>query len=247
MDTKTMTADLAMIEAEKWVEFNKINPETIELNHPPSDYTLFAQSRTEIKEFAQVLEKMDKRDIALETGVFYGGTFFFWKLFFDHVIGIDINPKSCEFVGRKLKDYGCDPAKHNLVCGDAHNVETEDKIKEILQGRKVDLLFIDGSHSCRSILNEFLCYGAHVRSGGIIAIHDVGQEAFPVCGHIKPEERNHLYSLKNNVWVNSNWVFTEMNCCAVHLMRDHERYGVSRMQFIHPEIHRSGIGWCIKK
>lgn len=246
MDTKKMTADLAMEEVLKWVEFNKKSNDVIEVNHSPSDFTLLAQGRQEIKEFAQVIEKMDKRSIALETGIFYGGTFYLWKLFFDHVIGIDINPRSCEFVARRLKEYGCDPQTHNFICGDAFEVSTENKVKEILNGREIDMLFIDGAHACRAVLNEFFCYGSYVRKGGIIAIHDVGQEAFPVGGEIKPERRKNHFSMDKGTWVDSSFVFTELNCCAVHLMRDHEKYGITKMQFIHPEINRSGIAWCQK-
>ena len=246
MDIRNMTADLAMIEVNKWVEFNKNVPDVIEYNHLPSDFTLLAQGRKEIKEFASILEKMDKRDIALETGIFYGGSFYFWKLFFEHVIGIDINPKSCEFVSRRLKDYGCNPEKHDIICGNAFEVSTEKKVKEILNGRKVDMLFIDGAHACRAILNEFFLYGSYVRSGGIIAIHDVGDEFAPVNGCVEGEKLKYLFSTNKGNWVNSENVFTELNCCAIHLMRDHEKYGVTKMKFIHPEITRSGIAWCQK-
>jgi len=44
---------------------------------------------------------------------------------------------------------------------------------ELLAGRQIDLLFIDGDHSYEGMLGDFAAYGPLVRPGGIIAIHDI--------------------------------------------------------------------------
>lgn len=51
--------------------------------------------------------------------------------------------------------------------------EVVEQVKEILAGRQIDVLFIDGDHSYEGMLGDFRTYGPMVRSGGIIAVHDI--------------------------------------------------------------------------
>jgi len=60
-----------------------------------------------------------------------------------------------------------------LIQGDSHKIETFRKIEEILKGRKVDFLFIDGDHSYEGVKKDFEMYSPLVRKGGIIAFHDI--------------------------------------------------------------------------
>jgi predicted O-methyltransferase YrrM len=46
-------------------------------------------------------------------------------------------------------------------------------INEILQGYKLDFLFIDGDHSYEGVKKDFEMYSPLVRSGGLIAFHDI--------------------------------------------------------------------------
>jgi hypothetical protein len=45
-------------------------------------------------------------------------------------------------------------------------------VQEILAGRGVDHLFIDGAHEYNAVRADFLSYAPFVRSGGIIGFHD---------------------------------------------------------------------------
>ena len=47
-----------------------------------------------------------------------------------------------------------------------------EKLDKILKGEKLDLLFIDGDHTYRSVLADWLIYKNFVAKGGIIAFHD---------------------------------------------------------------------------
>ena len=40
--------------------------------------------------------------------------------------------------------------------------------------KPIDLLFIDGSHDYKSVLNDYLQWSPLVKKGGYIAFHDVG-------------------------------------------------------------------------
>jgi hypothetical protein len=51
-------------------------------------------------------------------------------------------------------------------------------LKEILDGKKVDFLFIDGDHSVESTQRDWQDFSPFVRSGGIVAFHDLDWGAF---------------------------------------------------------------------
>ena len=60
-----------------------------------------------------------------------------------------------------------------LLRADSHDFATKDKIREILQGQSLDLLFIDGDHTYEGVKADFEMYEPFVRQGGIIVLHDI--------------------------------------------------------------------------
>jgi predicted O-methyltransferase YrrM len=46
-------------------------------------------------------------------------------------------------------------------------------VKKILEGRKLDFLFIDGDHTYEGVKGDFKMYFPLVRKDGIIAFHDI--------------------------------------------------------------------------
>jgi predicted O-methyltransferase YrrM len=60
--------------------------------------------------------------------------------------------------------------------GDSHDVETQQRVERLLAGAKLDVLFIDGDHSYEGVRADFELYSPLVRSGGIIALHDVNED-----------------------------------------------------------------------
>lgn len=70
-----------------------------------------------------------------------------------------------------------------LVDADSHNIETRDKINSILNNEKLDVLFIDGDHTYEGVKRDFELYSPFVRSGGLIAFHDIvdARKLDPTC------------------------------------------------------------------
>lgn len=62
--------------------------------------------------------------------------------------------------------------KIDLVRDDSHSAEVHQKIKALLGGRPLDVLFIDGDHSYEGVKADYTMYGPLVRPGGLIAFHD---------------------------------------------------------------------------
>lgn len=60
-----------------------------------------------------------------------------------------------------------------LIRGNSHEIQTRDQLCDILDGRKIDLLHIDGDHSAAGSFKDWEDYGSLVRPGGVIAMHDI--------------------------------------------------------------------------
>jgi cephalosporin hydroxylase len=60
-----------------------------------------------------------------------------------------------------------------VITGNSHDEDTLDRLKEALGGREIDILFIDGDHSTTGMLQDYDDYSPLVRSGGLIAVHDI--------------------------------------------------------------------------
>jgi predicted O-methyltransferase YrrM len=56
---------------------------------------------------------------------------------------------------------------------DSHAESTKDVLLQILAGRKVDFLFIDGDHTYGGVKRDFELHSGLVRKGGLIGLHDI--------------------------------------------------------------------------
>lgn len=61
----------------------------------------------------------------------------------------------------------------DAIIGDSHQVDTLEKLKTALKGRKIDFLFIDGDHTYEGVKQDFEMYSPLVRDGGIIGFYDI--------------------------------------------------------------------------
>src|SRR5208282_1825642 len=61
----------------------------------------------------------------------------------------------------------------HLLRVDSHSPETKERVLEILAGELLDYLFIDGDHTYEGVQRDFRMYSPLVRSGGIVAFHDI--------------------------------------------------------------------------
>lgn len=135
------------------------------------------------EEFTELLkifvEKQPK--IILEIGTANGGTLFsFCKLAPDDAILISVDLPKGKFGGGypdwKIPLYQAFKKENQqlyLLREDSHKIETLNKVKDILNGRNIDFLFIDGDHTYEGVKKDFEMYSPLVKEGGIIAFHDI--------------------------------------------------------------------------
>jgi cephalosporin hydroxylase len=60
-----------------------------------------------------------------------------------------------------------------LLRGDSHAEETLERVREVLGGRPVDFLFVDGDHSYEGVRRDVELYRPLLREGAVVALHDI--------------------------------------------------------------------------
>ena len=107
-----------------------------------------------------------------EIGTADGGTNFLLSQAIPSVrfmLGIDLFVKNTHC----LKFFSRPGQELHYLNASSYAPATIDKVRGLLAGRKLDLLFIDGDHTYDGVKKDFVFYKEFVREGGIIAFHDI--------------------------------------------------------------------------
>ena len=146
------------------------------------------QVKYEIIKLLEILENLNSK-IILEIGTAGGGTLFlFTKIAESDATIISIDLPGGDFGGGYTKwkipiyqSFTKRNQKIKLFREDSHNPETLEMVKNFLDGKMVDFLFIDGDHTYKGVKKDFEMYSGLVKKGGIIAFHDI-IECLPEVG-----------------------------------------------------------------
>lgn len=140
------------------------------------------QVKSEIVKLCELVA-MHRPHVILEIGTANGGSLFlFTKLAAKDAIIISIDLPAGKFGGGYpsyragfYKTF-CTPGQQmHLLRADSHDKTTFEKVREILGGRKIDFLFIDGDHTYEGVKLDFEQYSMLVADDAIIALHDVAR------------------------------------------------------------------------
>ncbi|HEX3436509.1 MAG TPA: class I SAM-dependent methyltransferase [Pseudacidobacterium sp.] len=146
------------------------------------------QVRSEIKPLLEMVRGMRPRTV-LEIGTARGGTLFLWTRVVAenaHLISIDL-PGGAFGGGyawwRKpvYQSFATSKQKLDLLRGNSHSMDALTRIRKLLDGEPVDLLFIDAGHTYDDVQQDFSMYSPLVRPGGLIVFHDIAEH---------PKEKN---------------------------------------------------------
>lgn len=139
-----------------------------------------SQVRFEIMSLAKVVAEI-KPERILEIGTAEGGTLFIWSnLASKKVISCDILEPGVKKSLYKAFPPPASQCKVTNLTGDSHTKPFLERVEAELGGEKVDFLFIDGDHTEVGVEADYNDYHHLVRSGGIIAFHDiVEKQAIP--------------------------------------------------------------------
>jgi len=112
----------------------------------------------------------------LEIGTSKGGTLFLFSRVADPegtLISVDILGGYPKWKARIYRAFAKGGQRILLIKNDSHDPGALKIVEMILEGRKLDFLFIDGDHSYEGVKMDFEMYSPLVRRGGIIAFHDI--------------------------------------------------------------------------
>jgi cephalosporin hydroxylase len=163
-----------------------------------------------LQEFEELLKEFEKLKVEkfIEIGSLYGWTlqhFIHYSTQGSKAVAIDLPVR--RFVGSH--DWRVEKQEYNyknvwpewakekncklfLVPDESQKPQTLEKTKNIFNNEKIDFLFIDGNHTYTAVQKDYEMYGPLVRSGGIIAFHDIGQnEEGGVCNFWDQIKTNH--------------------------------------------------------
>jgi cephalosporin hydroxylase len=138
------------------------------------------QEREEITELVKFLARRRPK-LVLDVGTARGGTLFlFARVSSPDAVIISIDLSGGRFGGgypdwrvELYKSFAMQNQKINLICGNSHDFSTLKMVEKVLEGRKLDFLFIDGDHTYDGVKADFEMYSGLVGNGGIVAFHDV--------------------------------------------------------------------------
>ena len=140
------------------------------------------QIPSEFLELAKLVQDQQCTHL-MEIGTYRGGTFFVWSHLAKPgatVISLDFHftvrgKVFATFQGPVLRRFGRNGRSIKLLRRDSHKPETLIEVKNVLKDSKLDFLFIDGDHSYEGVREDFRMYSPLVRSGGLIAFHDIAE------------------------------------------------------------------------
>lgn len=153
-------------------------------HHLPWNHIGWPIAPAQVKEEILVLLNMlreQKVQAMLEIGTANGGTLYL----FSQMIGsnakiISLDLPSGRFGGGYesfkipfFTNFAQDNQHIFLIRTDSHAPSSYAKVKTILNGQPLDFLFIDGDHTYEGVKKDFEMYSPFVRSGGLIALHDI--------------------------------------------------------------------------
>ena len=138
------------------------------------------QVRSEIASLLRMANQIHPRYV-LEIGTASGGTLFLFTGIANPdatLISVDLpdgkfGGKRPESMAQLFKSFGKEGQTIQLLRADSHDIGTLSKVKDLLAGNTLDLLFIDGDHSYEGVRRDFEMYSSIVRKGGLVAFHDI--------------------------------------------------------------------------
>lgn len=139
------------------------------------------QVRTELHAFASLIAERRPKTV-LEIGTCRGGTLFVLsRLSHAEATIVSIDLPNGEFGGGYkwfrlpfFKAFAGRSQKISLLRADSHDPANVERVRRILDGRNLDLLFIDGDHTYAGVKADFEMYSPLVKHG-IIALHDIAR------------------------------------------------------------------------
>lgn len=140
------------------------------------------QIREEILSLAHQVQALSPR-VIVEIGTATGGTFFIWCTMAEPsatLISLDL-PGGVHGGGypswkqHLYRSFRKPHQRTHFMRVNSHEKSSLNQLQKLLNGQKIDFLFIDGDHTYEGVKQDFAMYAPLVRPGGLIALHDIAK------------------------------------------------------------------------
>lgn len=120
------------------------------------------------EEFCALLGQLQREsaETIVDIGCYDGGTTICFAHLSKRLISCDLKRR---FELEEIKRL----CAYDFVEANSHADATLQRVRELLAGRPVDALFIDGDHTEAGAYRDYIMYRPLVRVGGLIAFHDI--------------------------------------------------------------------------
>jgi len=139
-----------------------------------SEFTLLQQVKWELMIASEIISVGGPYSIACEIGSLQGATIpIYGKLLSDSGVFISIEPELEVPLDVDKISYLADWFNVVHIRHTSESPEAINELGYILDGRKIDILHIDGNHNTINVIHDFNTYKEYVRDGGVIIFHDI--------------------------------------------------------------------------
>ena len=152
----------------------------------------------------------------LEIGTYAGGTLYCWcRLAEPDATIVSIDLPEGRFGGGYTEDrrremltlFPTEGQHLHLLREDSHDPATLEKLKSILNGKRLDLLFIDGDHTYEGVKQDFEMYSPLAADGAAIVFHDILEHPAPtecdvrrLWNEVKDDYRHVEFTIPQHRW-----------------------------------------------
>jgi predicted O-methyltransferase YrrM len=131
------------------------------------------QKQAEIMRLVEIVRAL-RPETLCEIGAAGGGTtFLLAQAAASNATIITLDLAFTESRRAAVSRFGLKGQKVFCLQNDSHNPETVRLIADCLDGRSLDVLYLDGDHSYEGIKADFQLYSPFVRTGGLVVFHDI--------------------------------------------------------------------------
>lgn len=138
------------------------------------------------KEIYDAVEFVIDKNISsfLEIGTNQGGTFYCWTCCSAPGLRISVDIPHGQFgtsdfdENKRNKILSGYPGECHFISGNSHDSLVFNKVESILNGQKLDFIFIDGDHTEEGVTKDFLMYKNLIKENGWIGFHDIKKSHF---------------------------------------------------------------------
>lgn len=119
--------------------------------------------------------------VVVEIGTARGGTLYAWcRVAHPEATIVSIDLPGGRYGGgyadedeRVFERYAGDRQEIHFIRADSHEASTRARLEEILRGRPIELLMIDGDHTYEGVKQDFEMYAPLVAAGCPVVFHDI--------------------------------------------------------------------------